>query len=696
MANAPFGRMSRNRTSRRYEPFDSVESEIVDQPHRNWRSSINKVFATENIFVCQAIAILDEQASGELISQVLDEDKHAIARSIGRLGRAGMLNGLRFRDPAVRRHILSRTSPEIRAWLNHRIAEALHRQDASPITVAQYLVRAGYARFPDALTVLRFAADSALLHGDPESAIQFLELAYRTSTSDDDRTSIAATLVAMEWRFNPSVTTRNFSRVWATVHSGRLPPAHLSALVVQLLWHGRSEDALVALRQLHERDDCPASDLEFLWTWLEYTYPELPLSITGVSPVDTGHRARHSLNDQATEVLSGMKSGALEEEAHSAAQRILNHHRLDIATVEALIIAVEGLIHFGNLIGAAAWCDTLEAEAVARRAPTWQAMFAALRAEIFLRQGDMTQAAQYGLRALNLVPAKRLGTRVGRPLACLVRGLTASAQYDEARRQLERPVPDALFESRYGLLYLHSRGHYHLAIGDVDAALRDFQRCGETMRKWQLDLPQQVAWRNDMAEAYLTMHASAKAHEYLSEHLRLLDRTTEQHPTRGVSLRLMAMTATGRPRLRMLHAAAEIARDHDDKLELSRTLSELGTAYTALGQVRRARSLHRTSARLIKEISAATATAPAPDSGGTARENRSGTEKLSPAELRVAELAANGMRNKDIADTLAITISTVEQHLTQVYRKLQIRRRTELRFLLHPPAPEHNDKDFSL
>jgi DNA-binding CsgD family transcriptional regulator len=51
---------------------------------------------------------------------------------------------------------------------------------------------------------------------------------------------------------------------------------------------------------------------------------------------------------------------------------------------------------------------------------------------------------------------------------------------------------------------------------------------------------------------------------------------------------------------------------------------------------------------------------------------------LSDAELRVATLAARGDTNRQIAGKLFITISTVEQHLTRVYRKLEVRNRTDL------------------
>jgi DNA-binding CsgD family transcriptional regulator len=52
--------------------------------------------------------------------------------------------------------------------------------------------------------------------------------------------------------------------------------------------------------------------------------------------------------------------------------------------------------------------------------------------------------------------------------------------------------------------------------------------------------------------------------------------------------------------------------------------------------------------------------------------------QLTPSEQRVAELAASGMRNRDVASALFISPKTVEANLARVYRKLGIRSRAEL------------------
>ncbi|MBE1552659.1 DNA-binding CsgD family transcriptional regulator [Mycobacterium sp. OAS707] len=63
---------------------------------------------------------------------------------------------------------------------------------------------------------------------------------------------------------------------------------------------------------------------------------------------------------------------------------------------------------------------------------------------------------------------------------------------------------------------------------------------------------------------------------------------------------------------------------------------------------------------------------------GTRPRVRTAQEGLTPAEQRVAELAASGMTNRDVAAMLFISAKTVEATLARVYRKLGIRSRAEL------------------
>ena len=51
---------------------------------------------------------------------------------------------------------------------------------------------------------------------------------------------------------------------------------------------------------------------------------------------------------------------------------------------------------------------------------------------------------------------------------------------------------------------------------------------------------------------------------------------------------------------------------------------------------------------------------------------------MTASERRVADLAADGQTNRDIAQTLYVTPKTIEVHLSNAYRKLGIGSRREL------------------
>ena len=59
---------------------------------------------------------------------------------------------------------------------------------------------------------------------------------------------------------------------------------------------------------------------------------------------------------------------------------------------------------------------------------------------------------------------------------------------------------------------------------------------------------------------------------------------------------------------------------------------------------------------------------------------------LTPGEQRVAELAASGLSNREIAAQLYLNVATVEAHLSRAYAKLGVRSRTQLARRLGAPA----------
>lgn len=78
--------------------------------------------------------------------------------------------------------------------------------------------------------------------------------------------------------------------------------------------------------------------------------------------------------------------------------------------------------------------------------------------------------------------------------------------------------------------------------------------------------------------------------------------------------------------------------------------------------------------RVIREVHAGRSPMPADVAARLAERTKS--ESLTSREVEVIELAAGGMRNKEIAAALGLHVDTVEAHLRNIYGKLRVKDRT--------------------
>jgi DNA-binding NarL/FixJ family response regulator len=112
--------------------------------------------------------------------------------------------------------------------------------------------------------------------------------------------------------------------------------------------------------------------------------------------------------------------------------------------------------------------------------------------------------------------------------------------------------------------------------------------------------------------------------------------------------------------------------------DLARTLLALGRAQRRARERRAARETLRRALAIFEELGAELWAEKARAELGRIGGRAASRDDLTPAEQRVAELVAEGKKNREVAAELVVSVHTVESTLTQVYRKLGVRSRTEL------------------
>ncbi|MBL7502794.1 AAA family ATPase [Frankia sp. CNm7] len=643
--------------------------------------------------VARAIALLGEHAAPELISRLISRPRNLVERASAKLSAAGLLgpDGL-LCHPGARSVVLSDPNFDDAAELRYGAAELLHAEGEAPLRVAEHLIAADRIGRSCYVPVLRQAAEDALADGRADVALQCLDLALRECPDGEQRALITAARVRVEWRMNPARAMSHFAGLLDAFEHGCLPDLEAVMLGRALMWHGREEEAARILDAIRSRTHAPEVGEALLSTdqSLRSTHP-------GSAAVPReGATARPSDRDPAAGPLPDAAMWHhLRAGDHAAAARFAEDVLRDEKSPDYWrgphCNALHVLIYVHELDRAEYWATRIYRDAKSHGYRTWQALRSAVLAEIARRRGDLPAAERLARGALQLMGPRAWGPQIDLPLSTLIYVLTAMGRHGAVTEWLAYPRPAGAPTTRYGLHYLDARAQHQLAIGRHLQALQEFLACGQLMASWDMDIVGIAPWRLGVAEALLQLGRTERAARTLDE---LGEQPGATHPlVRGGLLRLRAAIVKPRQAVVLLRECADLLESSGSPAELLAALIDLHRAHVELGDSHRAhftaRQIWRAATQCgaearVRRILGPEFAAPCPDHPTPPAAPDTTYAVLSDAELRVAALAARGHTNREIASRLYITVSTVEQHLTRVYRKLQVGGRIDLQTRLNP------------
>jgi DNA-binding NarL/FixJ family response regulator len=156
---------------------------------------------------------------------------------------------------------------------------------------------------------------------------------------------------------------------------------------------------------------------------------------------------------------------------------------------------------------------------------------------------------------------------------------------------------------------------------------------------------------------------------------------------------VLSMATEGSAGLALLEEAVALLDGSPARLQRAQALSDLGSALRRANRRAEARRPLREALELARRCGASALAKWVHDeleaSGEKVRRYTPiGVDSLTASERRVAEMAASGMTNRQIAQALFVTVKTIETHLRATYDKLGISSRRELPDALRAGAPQ--------
>lgn len=654
--------------------------------------------------LARAAAVLGDGCALRHAAALAGQSPEDALRAAGLLVRADVLGEAeapRFVHPIVREAIEASLDPGERAVLHREAGRLLYGERAPAGRIAAHVRGLPPAGDAWACGVLRDAAVEALAAGAPQDAAALLRRAWAEPPPPDEQVAVLRELARAEVTAGSGA-----ARGWLEQALARTgDPRARAGITVEV---ARAHAALFCWADVVDVIERGIAELGD-------TDPVLADELTGELVVAGLHDARRAArvgpalgrldarparpgSGEALAVARGMTALLAGRPADDVAAPLLEVLSAGQAAIDnwdsraALLWCLVTADRFDAVDAAIGWMlDEIGRTGSARG---FIAVYSSL-GFLKLRLGALPEADTAARIAQRVIQEGDFGP--GLPFAVTVRADVAveAGQLEEAEKLLGLLPGQDWHPGVATVLIPATWGRLHLAAGRPGAALAAFQTCAAMFSAdvWGLEI-RDVGYlhaRSGAAQALLRLGDREQACRLADA--ELFDVRAFGAPRAlGVALRTAGLAHGGDDGLRMLAESAAVLADSPAVLERAKSLAELGAAQRRAGL--------RAAARedLVEALDLAARCGAAPLVGRVRSELvaagarprrvwRRGAESLTPTELRVARLAVEGLTNREIAQSLYVTVKTVEGHLARAYAKLGITGRSQLAVELLAETP---------
>ncbi|HXR21217.1 MAG TPA: AAA family ATPase [Acidimicrobiales bacterium] len=649
--------------------------------------------------LAQAVAVLGDDADPQLAGALAELEGAVVSEAAAALARAGVLRPsapFGFVHPLIAAAVYETTmAPVERERAHARAARLLLDVGTEPERAAAHLLRSPPCGDAAVVATLRGTARRAGSRGASESAVAYLRRALAEPPPEQERAELLAELGTVEAHLDGKAAIEHL-RTARDLTEGRVRRAQVALTLGRQLFFLNDKEAETTYSSALEELAGADAELEHLL--------EAGLVHTGLFVPGRHEPARlrlEQIRGQITGRTIGEKqllsllamhdalSGAAAAEVVPLARLALADGELVRAGVSAAVLPLCTVLGMADLDEVLLVFEDVLAEAHRRGSTLTYAAAKVFRAQSLLWRGDLGEAEVESREALAVADTWGATARfAGHATAFLVSSLMEQGRLDDAAAALS--LAQSLPESARRLYLRDSAARLRILRGDVAGGAAELLDACRTFGSVGMRNPALIAWRSPAALALSQLDQRDEARRLAAEELDLA-RGWGAPRALGAALRAAGLIEGGQRGLAQLAEAVEILSGSPAKLELAKACTELGAALRRAGQRVQAREHLRRGVELATLCGAAALAGRAETEllATGARPRRialSGVESLTPSERRVAEMATQGPTNREIAQALFVTQRTVEVHLTNVFRKLDISSRSQLKAALDSSA----------